>query len=494
MDASPAVSSPPAATKAAARRLWWYGAFFLLPVSMFAVAYPLPASSDQLLDIGKLSAYRPDALAAYVVGMATMFVIYAVALRFAARGAGSSAVLPVVTTGVIAAAAMAFMYPVNAIDIFIYAVRSRIFTLYGQNPLAVPPNSFTGDPWMPFASAEWSVTVSPYGPLWNLIAAPITAFAGDNLLAALLGFKALAAIAVLGGGLLIARIAGALGLPVAAAVLLYLWNPLVLWEGIGNGHNDTVMMVPILAAVLAWVTGRDRFVLPLLVVAVCIKYVAALALPVAAVAIWRRQRTASARFETFAFSTAVSAAVVLLSCWPFFDAAAIWSSINRQGSIFLTSPAAVALSILNDRLPEGTARPLVTGVGVSLMAVALGVALIRVWREPENLRRSLYEVMFVFLLIATWNFRVWYVIWPVALAATVPIGWPAWRAIAWSAGALAGYVLFIWIWHWWPADFAIVQAIGVAILTGPAVIVTVAELARQARRPGVPVPPAPARS
>jgi hypothetical protein len=478
-------------TTAETRRLWWYAAFFLLPVAMFAVAYPLPASSDQLVDIGKLAAYRADALVAYILGLSAMFVIYIAALRLCVSAAGRESARPVATAGVIAAAIMAMMYPVNAIDVFIYSVRSRIFTTYGQNPLAVTPSSFPDDPLMRFASAEWSVTVSPYGPLWNLIAAPITALAGDNLLAALLGFKTLAVAAVLGGGWLLARIAVAAGLPVAAAVVLYLWNPLVLWEGIGNGHNDTVMMVPVLAALLAWTTGRDRYVLPLLVVAVCIKYVAVLALPVAAVAIWRRQPNGRVRLRVFGVSAALSAAIVIVSCAPFFDVAAIWSSITQQGSIFLTSPAAVALTVLRDRLPEGAARPLVTTVGSALMAIALVIALVHVWRRPDRFPRGLYETMFVFLLIATWNFRVWYLIWLVALAATMAIGWPAWRAIAWTAGGLAGYVLFIWIWHWWPAEFPVIQAIGVAILTGPAVIVTLAELVQQGRRARhAPAPPA----
>jgi hypothetical protein len=250
------------------------------------------------------------------------------------------------------------------------------------------------------------------------------------------------------------------------------------------------MMVPVLAAVLAWVAGRDRFVIPLLVTAVCIKYVAVLALPVAAVTIWRRQPTASGRIRVFGFSAIVSAVVVAVSCAPFFDVAAIWSSINQQGSIFLTSPAAVALSILRDRLPEGSARPLVIAVGSGLMAIALLISLVRVWRNPAWFPRALYETMFIFLLIATWNFRVWYLIWLVALAAALPLGWPAWRAIAWTAGGLAGYALFIWVWHWWRVDFAIIQPVGVAILTGPAVVLTVAELARSVRRRRAQPPPA----
>lgn len=470
------------------RRLWWYALLFQFPVVMFTVAYPLDRHSDQLADIGNLSQYQPAALAAYLLGLTAMFVIYLLALRQLRVADSPGALVPVVGAGIVSAVVMAAMYPVNAIDLFIYAVRSRIFTTYGANPLAMTPSQFPDDPLMSFASTEWSVTVSPYGPLWNLIAAPITALAEDNLLAALIGFKVLAVVSVVIGGWLIGQTRRAGGLPVAAGVLLYLWNPLVLWEGIGNGHNDTVMMVPILAALLAWTRGRDRFVLPLLVVAVCIKYVAVLALPVALVAIWRRRPSGRDRLETLAVSGFGVVAVVAVSVIPFFDLAAIWSSLTEQGTIFLTSPAAVALTAVDEVMERAAARWVVSITGAGLMAVWLAAQLVRVWRRPDQLTGALYETLFVLLLVATWNFRVWYLIWLVALAAILPLGWPARRAIAWTVGGLSGYALFIWVWHWWPVDFPTIQAVGVAVLTGPAVTVTLLQLLRTRRGQPVTVP------
>lgn len=449
---------------------------------MFAFAFPLLTSSDRLIDIGKLTDYRPAALTVYLLGKAVMFGAYLWALRLTRMAHGTRVLVPVVCTGVVATLTMSTMYPVNAIDLFIYAVRSRILTAYGQNPQVATPSQFPNDPYMAFSSAEWSVTASPYGPLWNLIAAPITALTGDNLTAALFGFKVLAVGAVFAGAWLIGQTLRARGLPVAAGVLLYLWNPLVLWEGIGNGHNDTVMMVPILAAILAWSRGRDRLVIPLLVVAVCIKYIAVLAIPVAVIAIWRRQ-PASTRLGTFAVSGVASVAIVVASSAPFFDPGAVWRSVSEQGMIFLTSPAAVAVTVLDNVMPVGAAKGIVTLIGVALMAAFLLVQLVLVWRDPARLPRATYESLFVFLLVATWNFRVWYLIWLVALAAVLPIGWPAWRAIAWTAGGLAGYALFIWVWDWWDPGFPAIQAVGVAIMTGPAFIVTLIELRwRLARR------------
>ena len=78
--------------------------------------------------------------------------------------------------------------------------------------------------------------------------------------------------------------------------------------------------------------------------------------------------------------------------------------------------------------------------------------------------------------MATWNLRSWYLIWPAALAAVLPWGWPAWRMIAWTAGGLAGYAVFFW-----PvestAEFYRVQIVSVPLMTGPTLVVTLVEVA-----------------
>ncbi len=476
----PAPVPPPAR---GAWRLWLLGLAMLVPAIGFARRYPLRGNSDGLTDIGKLAEYGVPEFAGYVGGIAALFLLYLLALGESRRLAASRALPAVFGVGAALALVMAWMYPVNAIDLFIYAVRSRLWTEHGANPQSARPVDYPDDPLMRFASAEWGDNVSPYGPLWNLIAAPITAVAGDDLLLALVGFKLLAVVALLLGGWAIARTLAATD-PAAAATgaLLFLWNPLVLWEGVGNGHNDLVMAVPLLLALLAWTRRRDRLVVPLLVVAALIKYVAVLLLPLAAVALWRRAGSGPARRRLALWSGALSLLAAGVAFYPFYDLAATRDSIAAQGDIFLTSPAAMAIGLLRDEYPVEEIRRWATAVGQAILLGVLAWQALALWRRPERLPRAAFEAIFAFLLVATWNFRAWYLIWPVALAALLPWGWPAWRAIAWTAGGLAGYALFIWGWDWWGADFFAVQNVAVPLMTGPALLLTLIELARFATR------------
>ena len=472
---------PPLTSSRGARRLWLYALAMVAPAVGFARRYPLAPNADGLTDIGKLAGYRVAEFVGYAGGLGLMFVLYVLALRETRRLPARTAMPAVVAGGVALALAFAAMYPVNAIDLFLYAVRSRLFTAHGADPLAAYPEDYPEDPWSRFASREWADNVSPYGPLWNLVAAPITALAGDRLLLALVGFKALAVAAILLGGWLVARTLAATRPDGAATgALFYLWNPLVLWEGVGNGHNDAVLAVPLLLALLAWARRRDRWVVPWLLVGVLLKYVTGLLVPLAALALWRRAGGWPARWRLVFGSVGIALVATVIAFFPFYAPLAVRDSLAAQGTIFLTSPAAVVVAEWRIRDPDADPDDLKRWsriVGQALLLAGLAVLARRVWVDPARLPRSAFEALFLFLLVATWNFRGWYLIWLVAVAATLPWGWPAWRTIAWTAGALAGYGHFIWIREWWKTDFATLQTVGVLLMTGPAALLAAAEAA-----------------
>lgn len=458
-------------------RLWLYGAGMLVPLILFARRYPLAPNRYTLTDIGKLANYARPEFVGFVGGMTIMFGCYLLALHESRRVAPKQAMPAIFGCGAFMAVAMYWMYPVNAIDVFLYAVRSRVFTTYGANPSAVPFSQYPGDPWMAYITPEWVGHVSHYGPLWKLIAAPITALAGDRIVVALVGFKILMVLGFMAGGWIIARTLAAAGAANSATgALLYLWNPLVVWEGIGNGHNDVLLALALLLTLYAWVVRRDRWVIPLLVMAALIKYVSLPLIPLAAIALWRRAENRSVRAPLLLSSALLSALAIIISLYPFYDLQAILSSIREQGTIFYTSPAAAAIALLNDRYPVDTLSRAATWAGRVLLLFALVWQALVLWRRPERLPRACFEVLFVLLLVAIASARSWYLIWLVGIAALLPWGWPAWRAILWSAGALASYGLLIWVEAWWQPGYDMIQIVVVPLILGGTLLATLAEL------------------
>jgi len=465
-------------------RLWLYGAGMLVPLILFARRYPLAQYRYTLTDIGKLAHYAGPEFVGFVGGMLVMFLCYLLALHESRRLAPEQAMPAIFGCAAFMAVALYWMYPVNAIDLFLYAVRSRVLTTYGANPSAISFDYYPGDPWMAYITPEWVGHVSPYGPLWNLIAAPITALAGDQIVVALVGFKCLMVLGYMAGGWVIARTLAATGTAAnATGALLYLWNPLVLWEGIGNGHNDVLFALALLLALYAWLTRRDRWVIALLVVAAMIKYVSLPLIPLAAIALWRRAENRPMRARLVLWSALLSALAIVIALYPFYDLHAIWSSIGAQGTIFYTSPAAAAIALFNDYYPHDSLTHMATWAGRALVLVAVLWQAIVLWRRPERLPRACFEVLFMLLLVAMPNARPWYLIWLVGVAALLPWGWPAWRAILWSAGALASYGLLIWVEAWWQPGYDTIQVVVVPLILGGTLLATLAEIVVRIRRP-----------
>jgi hypothetical protein len=445
----------------------------LLAVS-FAVVYPLVPYSDRLTDQGKIVSYHPLAFIGFVAGMGCFAASYTRMLLIARKKRFADLRLPIALTTTGLLVAFAVMYPTNAIDVFIYAVRSHLLTTFGENPNGTMPLQYWEiAPFVRFSSKQWADDVSPYGPLWNLIAAPVTAFDGDRILVAVLGFKVIniAALIATGGFIHRAMLVRAPELALSAT-LLWLWNPLVLWEGVGNAHNDVIMMLPIAAALWAWETGRSRWVLPLIVASALIKYVAIVIAPVALVACLRRETTARGRILLLGNALLWTLVLWDISLYPFFDVAALWEGVQDQGARFAGSIGYVLLRG-GRRLNLGDdLSGLVQGIGYALTVGAMVIGALACWIDPRRLPRVAFEVMTVFLLFGTMNFRAWYVIWIVALAAfTVSRG--VWiRTIVWSVTAVLSYGHYIWIRQYWPFDRFWFEVTGVVIAIGPVLVLS----------------------
>jgi len=234
---------------------------------------------------------------------------------------------------------------------------------------------------------------------------------------------------------------------------------------------------PVVAAIWCWRRGHDRWVIPLIVTSVLIKYVTALLLPFALVVLWQRyrHRPAAQRWRLLVWSLGLSLAITYLALFPFFDLAALRESAVQQSGIFLASLGAAVFHIANLFSLSFPAERWVQGVGSTILATTAVILLVRLARGRVGFERALFEAMFALLLVATWNFRPWYIIWLVALAALLPIGWPLFRTVTWAAGALLAYAHYIWVREVWPWDRTVFFLIAIAIAFVPVLAVTLTE-------------------
>lgn len=214
------------------------------------------------------------------VAMLGLWVVYLSAAALIERRRLASQRRPMI--GIILAFAVVFnitlvlaMPPILSSDIYHYGIFGRMVSVYGQNPYVLTSAAAAGDIFWPYSS--FHAVTSRYGPVWTLIEGGVALLGGNSVLQTVLVFKGVAALFNLANCLLVfvlvRRFTDEDGLN---GLLLYAWNPLILLETAGAGHNDGAMMALALLGVLLAVRGRLLIGLGVLLLSAMIKYITAL--------------------------------------------------------------------------------------------------------------------------------------------------------------------------------------------------------------------------
>ena len=228
-------------------------------------------------------------------------------------------------------------------DVFTYIFSGRILTIYHAAPMNTAPIQFAHDPYL-----QWVISgrnaPNIYGPLWLIIASLLVGI-GNGLVATLLLFKGLALLSHLINCILLWAILGKIA-PTRRLVgtLLYAWNPLVLIELAGSGHNEGVLLSLLLLATWLHVQGERRWhqvgALILFGLAISTNLIALLIVPLYIWFIVRTERYLPRAIWGFCWRSLIVLAFVLMIYLPFWRGPstffAITSAVDMQH--FIHSP------------------------------------------------------------------------------------------------------------------------------------------------------------
>jgi hypothetical protein len=426
--------------------------------------------AEPLLDLGKIGGYDPDAGRRYTIPLIAIWLAYLAVMALAPRVRDARALAALAFGGTLGfSAILVWLYPITAADIFNYALYGLV-QHRGVNPLVLPPNSIIGDPLIGYSA--WPGHPSPYGPAWQVIAWLVTAVTGERLLAGLVLFKIVLVGFHLLNVFLVARVAASSGVarPEVAA-LIYAWNPLLVYETAGNGHNDIVMLTGLLLALWALsVRRRDALTLPLATLAALVKYVGGLWLPVLALG-WLPEACHARRWRAIA-GALLACLVLVVACYaPFWEHGRALEGVRRQADLYTTSLGGLAMIEYGEQHSQlGPLRSLdlVKGTALALIGLVILAARPRSASAGEA-ARAIFDVSLAYLLIGALWFQPWYL---VPLVGLIPLVDPGRRAIAicYALGATGSYVVYFYVWPAlaWTPDHLVIQTWAVAVAHGPA--------------------------
>lgn len=132
-----------------------------------------------------------------------------------------------------------FSYPFLSHDLFNYLFDAKIFTFYHQNPYLHKGLDFPHDPWIRFM--HWTDRNYPYGPSFLLLTIIPSALSFGKFILSFLFYK----VMVVGAYFLTVFL---LNKSNRKWALVFATHPLILVEGLINGHNDMIALSLALAA------------------------------------------------------------------------------------------------------------------------------------------------------------------------------------------------------------------------------------------------------
>jgi hypothetical protein len=420
--------------------LYWLG---------FVEPYPLLALYRRpLLNLYRLSTDRPSGHWLLLVAFLGQGVLYWLGWRAAQRAQGKAAWLVVLGGTLVSSGLLLWMYPFGAADIFDNIMHGRILGIYGANPFQQVAQDFQSDSFYHYVA--WRRIISAYGPGWELLAGLAARLAGNGIVANVIVFKLLAGIFLLASIGVVATVLQKMAPERAlAGVVLLAWNPLILYETLGNGHNDMAMVFWILIAV--WLLLKQRYTLTILalVVGTLIKFIPLLMLPAAGLIAWRDLETGSAR-RRFLIRTGVATAIIVwLAYWPFGYGLEILS-IEHRSHLYTTSIPAVAYFWLKPALGAQTAARSISLVAAGITGLFALWQAWRAWKDRSwlNFPQAAFQILMFYLLLTCLWFQQWYALWPLGLAALLPPGHAARLAALFGYIALSKQLIFEPLFLW----------------------------------------------
>ncbi|MBI5127453.1 DUF2029 domain-containing protein [Candidatus Roizmanbacteria bacterium] len=126
---------------------------------------------------------------------------------------------------------LVFSYPFLSADFFSYIFYARITTLYFKTPYTNIPGDFYLDPWLRFT--QWTGHNSLYGPVFFVISLVPSFLGFAKLLPTFLLFKLVTIVFYLLGVWFLQKLN-------KKWAIMFSTSPLVLVEGLVNGHNDLI--------------------------------------------------------------------------------------------------------------------------------------------------------------------------------------------------------------------------------------------------------------
>jgi hypothetical protein len=303
----------------------------------------------------------------------------------------------------------------------------RVWSVHEANPYTQAYRELKNDDFYNIlGNHQWSNTTSLYGPLFAFFGFIITLLGKSSLILSIYLFKILATIAHIFNSFLIYKITKN-----KQILLLFAFNPLLLFEFVINSHNDVLMISFMLLAfyfLLAKKFSLKNSLLSIffLTLSGLIKYFSFLLLPVFFLIIIKKINTKKTSY-IFAFSSiAISLATILLIYSPFINSfPVIIDRLLSKNSIVAINMSSIFIDIClttaNFLNLQGYSKIIIYAIRSMFLFSYLGVLINIIKSKNKNFKKNIVHYSFIVLGLFYLLFFTWLAPWYYTLLITILI-------------------------------------------------------------------------
>jgi alpha-1,6-mannosyltransferase len=324
--------------------------------------------------------------------------------------------------------------PYLSTDAFTYVAQGHQ-VVAGRTPYVEPITALAATPvGRDLTNEGWRAIhdVSPYGPLWTQVEA-VAGFVTSDIATNLLLIKMVVTAFSLGSAVLIWLILGVVSpRQQMVGTILYLWNPVVVTELAGEGHNDAVMIFFVVASMYLLVRGKVGESVASAGIGVLVKIVGVVFLPLHVMYLWRTHQLDRRNLEAIFLGACAAVAIGIVAYAPVWAGWHTFDGIRthiRPNQMSASTPGVLYSYLARSHSERSTVRLLfLLSAGGFLTCVAAASSNIR---GAASFVRSLGRVAVAYLVLAP-GYWPWYAALPVAVLALAPD-----HSSLWSIGAIS---------------------------------------------------------
>ncbi|MDX9893620.1 MAG: hypothetical protein RB292_04405 [Patescibacteria group bacterium] len=304
--------------------------------------------------------------------------------------------------------------PVSLSDFYHYFFEDVALIVHGLNPYFSSPIGIPAEPasWL----SGWRFLPAQHGPARIFLTMPLALLSGGSVVTALFLYRLFFGLVVLASALLIYKILENLKSKNSLmAVLLFLWNPLIIYETMLNGGTDILMVFWFLLAIYLVLIRRDYLAILSLTVSIMVKYITILVLPFFIIFLVFRTPGLKSRIIKFFSLSGATILAAILFFWPFWEGIYTLSPVFWVGRQFEANSFPGFVSLIFFLFNYDLDITIFKNLFTIAFAVIFGILLVNFCRQRQQQIENLFYVSMLviisFLFIGKFWFYPKYLIW-----------------------------------------------------------------------------------